>query len=566
MLNKEIVISFGGAVSASLKSSMSALSTGLGRVKEAVFSVNGALAGLGVGSVFAAVIANTKESADAMKQVEASIASTGGAAGYTADELAQMATELQGVTVYGDDAILAADSLLLTFTNVQRGGGIFKDAVVSILDMSAKLGTDLQSTTNQIGKALNDPIKGLAALTKVGVSFTAQQKDQIKTLAESGRMMEAQRIILSELQREFGGSAAIKTFADQLTAVGNAFGDLFEGSSELRPALTDLIATLQDPATKGAAADFVEAILSITAAAANGITTIITWGQSLGTAIGDAMVGFSAFAAQKNFDAALLGFQTAAQSLEKSQKMPSGSNLNFLTGGRAGVAPLKEAEAGFDKARIKMEAAAKKLSTAQAGAGVGLTPADRAKPNDQDRSKPNDQNRPKPNSQSTVTPAAGKGAGKTATGAGTPAKVKDAATAYDNLRKIADAEGKLYAAHQQEINAIQAGSTEAAARYQQQQEEYLAAVTAAGASKERVDSLAQVVGEITSDPNAQLKLRATIDPADLAAMPASIQAALTSGEYDITYSARVQVVPELITSGTQDQIQKQADASGTQGS
>lgn len=555
-LNREIIISFGGAVSSSLKASMSSLSAGLGKVKSAVFSVNGALAGIGIGSVFASVIANTKESADAMKQVEASIASTGGAAGYTADELAQMATELQGVTVYGDDAILAADSLLLTFTNVQRSGGIFKDAVTSILDMSAKLGTDLKSSTMQIGKALNDPVKGLAALSKVGVSFTAQQKDQIKTLAESGRVMEAQRIILSELQKEFGGSANIKTFADQLTAVGNAFGDLFEGSSELRPALTDLIATLQDPATKGAAADIVEAILSITAAAASGVATIITWGQSLGTAVGDAAMKFGALAAQKDFDSALLRYQTAANALAKSQKMPSGNNLNLLSGGMLGVAPLTKATADFDAARVAMETAAQKLVNAQAGAGVGLTPGG---------ASGSPTNQPKPKAPSLVSPAAGKGAGKTATSSGTPARVKDAATAYDNLRKIADAEGKLYAAHQQEINAIQAQNTEAAARYQKQQEEYLAAVTAAGASKERVDSLAQVVGEITSDPNAQIKLRMTVDPADLAAMPTSIQAALASGQYDITYSAKVQVVPELITSGTQDQIRKQADASGTQG-
>ena len=59
----------------------------------------------------------------------------------------------------------------------------------------------------RLGKALNDPIKGISALTRVGVTFTDSQKEQIKTLVESGDTMEAQRIILKELTSEFGGAA-----------------------------------------------------------------------------------------------------------------------------------------------------------------------------------------------------------------------------------------------------------------------------------------------------------------------------------------------------------------------
>ena len=77
--------------------------------------------------------------------------------------------------------------------------------------MSPVLGTDASGSAIQLGKALNDPIKGITALTRVGVTFTEQQKDQITTLVESGKTIDAQKIILGELQKEFGGSAEAQT-------------------------------------------------------------------------------------------------------------------------------------------------------------------------------------------------------------------------------------------------------------------------------------------------------------------------------------------------------------------
>ncbi|MES2155937.1 MAG: hypothetical protein V4510_12455, partial [bacterium] len=62
----------------------------------------------------------------------------------------------------------------------------------------------------KVGKALNDPTKGLTALSRVGILFTDQQKKQIKALQKSGDLLGAQKIILKELGTEFGGSFAAK--------------------------------------------------------------------------------------------------------------------------------------------------------------------------------------------------------------------------------------------------------------------------------------------------------------------------------------------------------------------
>ena len=63
---------------------------------------------------------------------------------------------------------------MLTFTGV--GKDVFPQAIQTVLDMSQALGQDLKSSTVQLGKALNSPIDGITALSRVGVSFTDAQK------------------------------------------------------------------------------------------------------------------------------------------------------------------------------------------------------------------------------------------------------------------------------------------------------------------------------------------------------------------------------------------------------
>jgi uncharacterized phage infection (PIP) family protein YhgE len=73
--------------------------------------------------------------------------------------------------------------------------------------MSVVLNQDAKQGAIQLGKALNDPIKGITALSRVGVSFTEDQKKQIRAFQEAGDLTKAQAIILKELQTEFGGAA-----------------------------------------------------------------------------------------------------------------------------------------------------------------------------------------------------------------------------------------------------------------------------------------------------------------------------------------------------------------------
>ena len=105
--------------------------------------------------------------------------------------------------------------------------------------MSAALGQDMKSSSIQLGQALNDPIKGITALSRVGVSFTEQQKSQIKRMVETGDTMGAQKVILRELNREFKGSAeAQATPAEKARTAWNNFKE--DVGTAILPALDKL--------------------------------------------------------------------------------------------------------------------------------------------------------------------------------------------------------------------------------------------------------------------------------------------------------------------------------------
>ena len=161
-------------------------------------------------------------------RLEAVIKSTGQAAGLTADELTTMASGLQDVTKYGDESIIGAQSLLLTFKDI--GEETFPRALESILDISEAMGTGLKESTIQLGKALNDPIQGLTALRRVGIQFTDSQEELIKSLVESGDKAAAQNIILEEMESQFGGvaRAAADTATGSFVQLSNSVGDLKE--------------------------------------------------------------------------------------------------------------------------------------------------------------------------------------------------------------------------------------------------------------------------------------------------------------------------------------------------
>jgi len=191
-------------------------------------------------------------------QTRAAIESTGGAAGVTAKQVDALATSIQGYSGISDEAVASGANMLLTFTNIKNAAGegndIFDQSTKVLADMSTALGTDMKTSAIGLGKALNDPVRGVTALRRVGVSFTEAQEKQIAAMVKAGDTMGAQKLILGELTTEFGGSAKAigSTFTGQLNiakeTVGNALesigGTLITKLGPILPTITNAIMSL----------------------------------------------------------------------------------------------------------------------------------------------------------------------------------------------------------------------------------------------------------------------------------------------------------------------------------
>lgn len=210
--------------------------------------------GRGLGDVLGTVLAGftikgvidaTSEAEEALALLDNAVQATGGSAGRTTSQLAEMAGQLMNVSTFTDETIMGAQQLLLRFQSIQ--GVRFDQAVQSALDVATVLRMDLASAATLVGKALEDPVKGMTQLERRGITFTKEQEKVIKALVDTGRAADAQTILLQQLEERFGGAAeaASNTFGGALTRLKNTAGELLEVKSGL-PGLTDSINDLSD--------------------------------------------------------------------------------------------------------------------------------------------------------------------------------------------------------------------------------------------------------------------------------------------------------------------------------
>ena len=208
----------------------------------------GAAALGGLVMVFKTGFQEQKDFLAGQAQLTAGLKSTHNAANTSVDSMEKLASTIQNYSGQTDDSIVSSEKLMLTFTNVRNAAGknndIFNQAIKLTADMAARMGGDASTYAIQLGKALNDPIKGLTSLTRIGVSFTEGQKKQITALTETGHTMAAQKIIIAELNKEFGGSAKAfgQTLPGQMERAKRAFEDISQSVvASLMPVLTQLM-------------------------------------------------------------------------------------------------------------------------------------------------------------------------------------------------------------------------------------------------------------------------------------------------------------------------------------
>jgi hypothetical protein len=167
----------------------------------------------------------TNKMAAAQADLVQTVKSTGDASGMTVSQLDELSESLSKASTYSKSTTLAGVDMMATFTNV--GSTVFPQASQALMDLSYKMGTAPKEAAIQLGKALNDPITGLTSLKRVGVTFSDSQKEVIKQMMATGNMAGAQQVIISELNKEFGGqaAAATTTYAGKIAILKNQMDD-----------------------------------------------------------------------------------------------------------------------------------------------------------------------------------------------------------------------------------------------------------------------------------------------------------------------------------------------------
>jgi len=154
----------------------------------------------------------------------------GDEAATVSGRLVKLAEDQAKLTGVSRNTIKETSALLLTFKGVAESadevGGTFDRAQQAALDLAAAGFGSATSNAQSLGKALEDPIKGLASLTRQGVTFNEEERERIKTLVESNRLGEAQAIILGAIEKQVGGTA--EATANASDRIREGFGVLVD--------------------------------------------------------------------------------------------------------------------------------------------------------------------------------------------------------------------------------------------------------------------------------------------------------------------------------------------------
>lgn len=214
-----------------IKTGVTEATLNFGKWLVSIYLVDKALQGLAAGfglikDGIGAVIADGSDGEAAMAQLEASLKSTGNAAGLTSEKLLEMAEGLRDASMLSTEEIVSAETRLLSYTDILAKE--FPDALQVTIDQAERLGISVEQSAETVGKALQSPSDAMAALGRQGFKLEAGQKELMQQLEATGRKAEAQRIILDMMSEAYGGAAAAakyKTFQGLWKSITDQFGD-----------------------------------------------------------------------------------------------------------------------------------------------------------------------------------------------------------------------------------------------------------------------------------------------------------------------------------------------------
>jgi hypothetical protein len=297
---------------AKLNDKVSSVSSGIGK---AIGGIAIALGFTGIVSGLKDAVRGAEEAKVANDRIDAIAKSMdlfGNNTKRTTDRIKEFADQQELLVGVEAEVIKATQAKLLTFkevaTSADKMGGAFDRATILAQDLAAAGFGEATANATQLGKALNDPINGISALSRVGLTFTEDQKNVIRSLQETGDMAGAQTVILAELERQVGGTAAATVTDSQKMAL--AFGAVSdEIGTALLPLLNEFTTWLTSPEGQQTLDEVVAGIKTIITEAAAMVAWVIEnkdWLVPMVTAIAGVSAAWNVATTAVN------GFKTAA--------------------------------------------------------------------------------------------------------------------------------------------------------------------------------------------------------------------------------------------------------------
>lgn len=266
------------------------------------FALAGAAA-TGFASAFYMGFQQAKQANDRVFAIAKSMDLFGSETGKVTKRLTDLGDALERETGLTAESIKETQAKLLTFKQIaitaDEAGGAFDRATQAAIDMGAAGFGEATNNAVQLGKALQDPIKGITALARSGVTFTAQEKAKIRTLVESNRILEAQDMILTAVEQQVGGTAVATATAT--VKMKNALGEVTDIVGEsLAPAFESGATAMQGFAKWAAKNEPIVAALGVALVGLPATILAVKAAMAVSTAVSAAYAAAQAAVAASN--------------------------------------------------------------------------------------------------------------------------------------------------------------------------------------------------------------------------------------------------------------------------
>jgi ABC-type amino acid transport substrate-binding protein len=167
----------------------------------------------------------------------------------TTKRMAAYADSINRATGIDDEQIKLVQKKLLVFKNVRASAdetaGAFDRATSAAVDLAAGGFGTLETNAKLLGRMLESPATNLDKLNRAGITFTETEKRKIIALQESGKLFEAQDMVLKSIEGRVQGLAEESaTPLDKLNGLFAQLGD--EIGERMLPFLDEAIGKLTD--------------------------------------------------------------------------------------------------------------------------------------------------------------------------------------------------------------------------------------------------------------------------------------------------------------------------------